>query len=449
MTKLLIVLAAELVSLDCLANAVILSENFRGSRSSSGGSVSSSQGIRREVHPHFDGVEHRFASFMQEHGRAYKVGTDEYHRRLAIFSNSVAKIDSHNDDPHKAWQAGVNEFADWTDEESEQLRGLKKGGPRKEGNSVSFIASGAVVTHRHKLPRNVSWRHLEAFQGPVTNQGACGSCWAVASANVLRAWSELYSPTDRGLSESSGARRNFSIQQLVSCTPNPNECGGGGGCEGATAELAMEYAMNAHYMSSEAEFPYADDPRDPQCHHHMRMKSSSEGSRETSLVQGTSFGMLGYRTLDQNKIRPVMEALYLEGPLAVSVWANEHWNMYIRGVMNACDNKDVIINHAVTLIGYGDGEDVHGRPAMYWLILNSWGQHWGMNGTIQLLRLEDKEEEAYCGPDSRPLDGIGCKRGSHKSDSVVYPCGRCGILYDTVAPNFIKHHSSLISRLRS
>jgi cathepsin L len=30
-------------------------------------------------------------------------------------------------------------------------------------------------------------------------------------------------------------------QQLVACSPNPNDCGGVGGCDGSTAELAFDY----------------------------------------------------------------------------------------------------------------------------------------------------------------------------------------------------------------
>lgn len=38
-----------------------------------------------------------------------------------------------------------------------------------------------------------------------------------------------------------GALFDLSVQQFTSCAPNPNACGGTGGCGGATAELAYEY----------------------------------------------------------------------------------------------------------------------------------------------------------------------------------------------------------------
>ena len=42
---------------------------------------------------------------------------------------------------------------------------------------------------------------------------------------------------------STGVLFELSEQQFVSCVQDPDECGGTGGCAGATMELAFEYAM--------------------------------------------------------------------------------------------------------------------------------------------------------------------------------------------------------------
>ena len=42
------------------------------------------------------------------------------------------------------------------------------------------------------------------------------------------------------------------MNQLVGCVPNTRHCGGGGGCDGATAELAFQYAaerLRAHRLN--------------------------------------------------------------------------------------------------------------------------------------------------------------------------------------------------------
>jgi cathepsin L len=40
---------------------------------------------------------------------------------------------------------------------------------------------------------------------------------------------------------STGLLFDLSVQQFTSCAPNPDSCGGTGGCGGSTAELAYDY----------------------------------------------------------------------------------------------------------------------------------------------------------------------------------------------------------------
>jgi cathepsin L len=48
------------------------------------------------------------------------------------------------------------------------------------------------------------------------------------------------------------------MEQIAMCSPNPQSCGGTGGCEGATAEIAYEYAAgsNCPGMLEEFQYPY-------------------------------------------------------------------------------------------------------------------------------------------------------------------------------------------------
>jgi cathepsin L len=240
----------------------------------------------------------------------------------------------------------------------------------------------------------------------VHDQGGCGSCWAFTSATVLRAHSELYQ-----------VDRNFSQQQLVSCTPNPEHCGGDGGCKGATSELAMDYVMKNGCVTPE-QLPY--DGKDSAC----PVSANSDSG-------GESFGLVGYRRLPENRLEPLLLALFHQGPVAVSVAATEAWTMYAAGIMDACE-RDAEINHAVVLVGYGQENGVG-----YWHIQNSWSQAWGEGGFLRLLRHGHEEEASYCGTDYSPGSGSGCKDGP----PTVHVCGSCGILYDTVVPTFRQSES--------
>lgn len=261
----------------------------------------------------------------------------------------------------------------------------------------------------------------------VQDQSACGSCWAVTSATVLRAHSELYQKD-----------RTFSIQQIIDCVPNLMSCGGTGGCKGATAELAMDYVAKVGLVTSDVRQYLAQDG---DCPAEMKAPKPSLRSALKQAISlpdvtvaaggGASFGMLGWRKLPVNMAQPLIMAVYSVGPVAVSVAASGAWNSYASGVMSACD-PDAVINHAVTLVGYGE-QPFDGLLYKYWQIQNSWGRGWGEGGFGRLLRLDHSNESSYCGWDTSPGDGTGCKGGPSK----VWVCGNCGILYDSVIPKFV------------
>ncbi len=47
----------------------------------------------------------------------------------------------------------------------------------------------------------------------------------------------------------------FSEQQILSCSTNPLQCGGTGGCSGATQEIAFNYSRDAG-LTLESDYPY-------------------------------------------------------------------------------------------------------------------------------------------------------------------------------------------------
>jgi hypothetical protein len=131
----------------------------------------------------------------------------------------------------------------------------------------------------------------------------------------------------------------------------------------------------------------------------------------------------GWTTLPSNKAQPLMEALYNQGPVVVAVDAND-WFDYDGGVFDGC-KKDAELGHAVLAKGYGgDGN------AKYWRIQNSWGGSWGEQGHIRLKRQDAAEEEAHCGTDRKPQEGLGCDGGPPE----ITVCGMCGILFDPIYP---------------
>ena len=55
---------------------------------------------------------------------------------------------------------------------------------------------------------------------------------------------------------SSGLLFDLSTEQMAMCAPNPDSCGGTGGCSGATAEVAFEYVTNSIGLLQEYQYSY-------------------------------------------------------------------------------------------------------------------------------------------------------------------------------------------------
>lgn len=356
-----------------------------------------------------------FEAFIQTHGRSYEKGTQEYLMRQGLYESARIKAQAQNSQPGNLWTATVNQFSDWSEDEMTSLMGwVRKSAQHPSSSQMSFISGDELMRANTTLPESASWEHLKEAKN-IPAQGHCGSCWAVTTAAVLNAHHEIHR----------GSTRRFSAQELVNCVPNPQECGGEGGCHGATVELGMQYAQEQGLHTDE-EVPYKGS--DMPC----RSGESKSFLQTKGGGGGSSFGLVAWRTLPVNKEEPLARALVELGPVAVSVAARS-WGSYHRGIFDAC-SKDCVIGHAVTLYGYGKE-----GPHKYWKIRNSWGPNWGENGYIRLMRHGD--EEGYCGEDNDPQKGTGCKGGPPK----VQVCGTCGVLYDSVVPVFQDAASSLLS----
>jgi cathepsin L len=366
-----------------------------------------------------------FASFIAEHGRQYTAGSAEFEQRRKIYENSVEMVQSHNAVPDRLWSKEINHLSDRTEAELAQLRGLRVmslGKNGKVGRAVSQHTHGQFL-HQIKnsvVPDEKSWTHLTSVQRD-TNQGGCGSCWAVATATVLSANAEI-----NGYNNSF-----FSAQELVSCTPNPHHCGGTGGCSGSTVELAMNW-VGVHGCASEHHTPYQESDTACQKTEQTAFLSGVDNLEHMIAVGfhkvqsgGARIGLKGWTRLEENAYEPLLKAVAHTGPTAISV-AADTWNAYGEGILDDC-NKDAVINHAVVLIGYGKDRKRDNTP--YWLIKNSWGLSWGENGNIRILR---HTGNTHCGTDYQPEVGTGCDGGP----SSVKVCGMCGILYDSVVPHF-------------
>jgi len=361
-----------------------------------------------------------FDDFMIEHDKAYEKDTPEYKKRAAIFFRRKAETIRLAGLPGLTWTPAMNKFLDQTKPEIKARLGYKP--VKKSGANFARKASKPLEAIPDSWSSGISldWRPNMTYSAEFfQDQGACGSCWATATTSALEAHADVHF----------GMSVPLSAQELVSCTPNERHCGGTGGCEGATAELALEFLEKNGGITSDDKWLYTSG-------NGQQGACTMEKAKEPAVIVG------GYTSVPSNNLQALMYATS-KGPVIVAVAASD-WSMYGRGVFNSC-KKDAVLNHAVLLVGYG----LQGTSG-YWMIRNSWGSDWGENGHIKLGRSTTATSASFCGMDNHPEEGSACDGDT----TPVKVCGMCGILYEPVLPivtgvNKPTNFDEIISKVKS
>lgn len=349
-----------------------------------------------------------FVQFQKDFGLRYVWGSAEYHKRAAIFDASLTQLRTKRArlaKESRSWTVGINRWMDWTIEEKRSLHGYKP--DRKRHGSVPALAVLQTGTHsKDRVALNTTSRRssfIREKRPGIRNQGDCGSCWAISAVEAIEA-QLLMKGVDPNI--------RLSAQALVDCVPNPQHCGGKGGCDGATGELA--YAFIRDYgIPLESDLEYA------------AVTEACPVGLDGPWPAKSRARLSGWNQLPSNRAEPLEQALVTQGPAVVAVDAN-NWLDYNSGIFDDCD-KDAILGHAVLTIGYGEEKGVK-----YWHIQNSWGDDWGEDGNIRIIKHAD--ESSWCGTDSKPQEGLGCDGGPPS----ITVCGTCGILYDPIIPQGVR-----------
>ena len=328
--------------------------------------------------------DHHFEEHLLEFGKSYE--GEEHSRRSANFYTNLARVLAHNEEytaGKHSWYMDMNKFGDWTHEEFKTL--LRR---QKDTRPSKHMLATSNTTNTKSNPASMDWR----TQGKVTavkNQGGCGSCWAFSAISSVESRYAI----------ASGNLLTLAPQAYVNCVQNPQSCGGTGGCEGATMELAFDLTTSVG-VPTEANLPYRG--RDQSC------------SDYTVAVQSS-----GYQKIAENDANALESAL-AEGPVSVTVAANP-WMLYGGGTFTGCSSSSSgsDLDHGVQAVGY---------TSDYWIVRNSWGSSWGEQGYIMISRAADGQTFT----DSTPADGVACK--PYPGSQTVG--GECGILFDTSYPTF-------------
>jgi len=333
-----------------------------------------------------DASDYSFERYVKDFGKNYSPA--EYVQHFMTFTENFAEIVAHNKGGRHSYRKGVNKFTDMSKDERRRFLGFSMG--KKMSSSLNAVVAELPAIDLEALPKSVDWRNSKpAVITPVKDQGGCGSCWAHAATEQVEA----------SVAANGGPLTPLSRQNIVDCTQNPNDCGGTGGCEGATAELGFAY-VSQKGMASESAYPY----------------QGVDGTCDESIAKSAI--IKNWVVLPSNNYTAVVTAVATIAPMAITV-AADSWFSYSSGVFTGC-GTDYDLNHAVQLVGYGtdSGQD-------YWTVKNSWSAGWGEDGYIRIFKHSDGSSK-WCGEDTTPGDGTGCNGGPPE----VTVCGSCGLWYD-------------------
>lgn len=251
-------------------------------------------------------------------------------------------------------ELGLNQFADWTDEEYKSILGFKYDAT-KEQTKVEILESV-------ELPDSLNWV-TEGKVTPVKDQGTCGSCWSFSTTGSIESayWIQ------------NGSEILMSEQQLIDCSVDY----GNNGCSGGLVEYGYHYATDVP-LETEDQYPY---------------KATNQKCQAKTLpgdIKLSDFKEV--QRFDPNQLATAL----VKGPVSVGVDASGiAFKLYKKGIITRwCGDS---IDHAVLLVGYGTDKGTD-----YWLIKNSWSTTWGEAGYFRVARDMKDTGTGMCGIQQTP-----------------------------------------------
>jgi len=287
-------------------------------------------------------------TYWETYKQTYNKNYDDMHEvfRRAIWEKNLQHIRQHNlesDMGQHGFTLGTNEYSDMSNDEFvAQMTGHM-------GNQTVRHGSLFMASQNLQVPSTMDWRD-HGLVTPVKNQGQCGSCWAFSTTGSLEGQHKKKSGTLVSLSE----------QNLVDCSKNGNQ-----GCNGGLMDYGFDYIKNNGGIDTEQSYPY--EAKDDVC----RFKKADVGA--------TVSGYVDVPSQDEDAL---MRASASIGPISVAIDASNYsFQLYRNGIYKEPACSPTQLDHGVLVVGYGtlDGED-------YWLVKNSWGKSWGMDGYIMMAR---------------------------------------------------------------
>lgn len=204
------------------------------------------------------------------------------------------------------------------------------------------------------------------YISPIEDQGQCGSCWAFSTIGNLECAVLKKNGASQGQVNPDGSitvsghspEPDYSEQQVVSCNPWNWGCNGG--------NIAYDMLMPTHTGTG-----YYPGAMPEACFPYVAANASCSYCPDPAWTPVTNWSYLTSDTTIPS-VTAIKNAIYTYGSVSAYVYADRFFQAYTGGVFNS-KKKYRRTNHAIVLVGWDDAKGA-------WLLKNSWGPNWGING---------------------------------------------------------------------
>ncbi|KAK2995987.1 hypothetical protein RJ640_017351 [Escallonia rubra] len=296
-----------------------------------------------------------FQQWKQKHGKVYR-HAKEAEIRFEIFKSNLKYIMEKNSKKksRSGHVVGLNKFADMSNEEFRKVYTSKVKKPyNKMRTSERRSLQGQAKAASCEAPSSLDWRKYGIVTG-IKDQGSCGSCWAFSSTGAIEGIKALTTSDLISLSE----------QELVDCD-STNE-----GCDGGYMDYAFEWVVSNGGIDTESDYPY------------LGVDSTCNTTKEATKAVSID----GYTDVEEEE--SALLCAVVQQPVSVGIDGSAwDFQLYTGGIYDGdCSDDPDDIDHAVLIVGYAsEGDDD------YWIVKNSWGTSWGIEGYIYMKRNTDLE----------------------------------------------------------
>jgi len=200
----------------------------------------------------------------------------------------------------------------------------------------------------------------------IRDQGQCGSCWAFGATEALSDRFAIEQDVDVVLSP----------QYLVSCDQ------GNYGCMGGYLDVAWEFMETTGTVT--------DD-----CYKYTSGETGKDGDCPDKCADGSDLTFYHAKDVQfGTSVDDTMDALQHDGPVEAAFTVYEDFMNYQSGIYEHTSGS-MLGGHAIKAVGWGTDES----GTDYWIMANSWGTSWGMDGFFMIKRGD-------CGIDGQMTYGL-------------------------------------------